>query len=520
MKCDETKPECNRCTSTGRKCDGYVYKERPSPPLEGNLQERVSYVAARSSCSLSCITPTTWNGTMDELRGFDYFRVQTSEDLAYSLDSSLEQLVLQTSHHHEAIKHAAIALGSLGATIRVNSFSSDGGQQSVSLRRHEFACEQYFKAIKLLQKDMGRNSNECVNFALISCFLFIVFEFLQGNDQSAVLHLRSGLNILRQRCLTDLDSGTSAKEQPLIKLHPIQAEISRIFHTIDTQANMWLNLRTSNRESHIPISRPTSRDLVPNSFESVDEACQDLNDIVNRIYNFRRCASKHDSAPTKAHVPPSIYAERDSLLDELDDHRRRLVNYLACRQTFAQHPEDPHRITVLRINRKVTLLMLANYLEPHQLSFDARCQPHFWQVVSLAALILRPETSEIRQRMLGGVCPISHEANSNCWSTRRPRRVFAFFAGLIQPLYYTAIKCPDREAATKAIELLEMEPWREGSWDSAAMAKRAKMRLQEPNRARWNNVFVGGKITAEATDEEGLSIEWPLATDPLITYPA
>ncbi|KAL8925803.1 MAG: hypothetical protein Q9208_003300 [Pyrenodesmia sp. 3 TL-2023] len=465
---------------------------------------------ARRDISLSRLHPTTWVGTIDELRGFDYFRVQTSEDVAYSLNSSLEELVLQTSHHHDAIKHAAIALGVLGETIRINSSCARYPEKSVFYTRHDFACAQYYKAIKLLQEDIGRRDNDSVNIALISCFLFVVFEFLQGNDQSAVIHLRSGLNILRQQGLPSPRANLNAPVKSPAKLHPIQAEISRIFHILDTQATMWLDLRTLNPKSRVAIDSPMSRELVPESFISLDEASQDLDDIINRIYNFRRFASKHDFASTREQVPASIYTERDALLDELEVYRRRLCNYLACRQTFAQSPEDPYRITVLRINRKVTTLMLANYLEPHESTFYAQSQSHFWQIVSLAALILRPESSATRQRVLGSMQPCGAELDTTDARAPRQRKIFAFFAGLIQPLYFTAIKCPNQDTALKAVELLEMEPWREGSWDSAAMAQMARMRMKKPDYTRESDAIAA---------EEVLSVEWPLATDPLITYP-
>lgn len=450
-------------------------------------------------------------GTIDELRGFDYFRVQTSQDVAYSVNSSLEELVLQTSHHHDAIKHAAIALGALGETIRINSSCARYPEKSVFYTRHYFACAQYYKAIKLLQDDIGRRDKDSINFALVSCFLFIVFEFLQGNDQSAVIHLRSGLNILRQQSIPSPHANPNAPVKSSQKLHPIQTEISRIFHILDTQATMWLDVRTLAHKSTVAIGSPMSRELAPESFVSLDEASQDLNDIISRIYNFRRFASKHDFASTREQVPASIYAHREAFLDELDVHRSRLGNYLACRKTFAQRPEDPYRITVLRINRKVTTLMLATYLEPHESTFYAQSQSHFWQIVSLAALILRPESSATRQRLLGSMQHCSTELDTKDARAPRQRKIFAFFAGLIQPLYFTAIKCPNQDTAVKAVELLEMKPWREGSWDSAEMAKIARRRMQQSDST-------GGSDASAA--EEGLSIEWPLATDPLITYPA
>lgn len=49
-KCDETKPACNRCTSTGRRCDGY------GPPVDqpggsSNTVKRATVIASHPSCA-------------------------------------------------------------------------------------------------------------------------------------------------------------------------------------------------------------------------------------------------------------------------------------------------------------------------------------------------------------------------------------------------------------------------------------------------------------------------------------
>ncbi|KAL8726141.1 MAG: hypothetical protein Q9166_006898 [cf. Caloplaca sp. 2 TL-2023] len=521
VKCDEGKPDCQKCKSTGRKCDGYVSKKDNSAPAP----EKEAYAIAKMDQPLKQVSHVVvsplpiaiggWEGTLDELRGFDYFRVRTSKDLAYSLNASLQELVLQKSHRHQAIKHGAIALGSLGETIRINSSSiSLNTSVSPAFVRHEFARSQYYKAIRILQKDIKRGEKEMVEIALISCFLFIVFEFLQGNDQSTVTHLRSGLAIIRKQYFPHADSGPDTKEH--LKLTPMQSEISRIFHILDTQATMWLGLRAFQAEPYVPVKSVDKRfppPITPTSFDSLDDACADLINLISSVYNFRRESSKHDYAASREHVPASVYAQRDALLDELDVHRRQLGKFLA-RQIDAQNLEDPHRITILRINRKVTTMMLATYLEPHEDRFYASCMSHFWQIISLATFILR-QTPEMPRRVVR-VVHKNHKAEDTMYG----RQIFSFFAGLIQPLYFTAIKCREKVTAQKAIYLLEMEPWREGAWDSAAMARIARRKMEELEKKGWYEVKYDD-MSVESTGKVGgeLSNEWPLATDPFITYP-
>ncbi|KAL8709906.1 MAG: hypothetical protein Q9220_005356 [cf. Caloplaca sp. 1 TL-2023] len=526
VKCDEEKPECHKCTSTGRKCDGYASKQEILS-TNSSLEQAIQTIR-QEHLSFPFMTITDWRGSSDEQRGFEYFRVQTSEDLAYSLNNSLEELVLQTSHRYDAIKHGAIALGSLGETIRINSNSTLSEVQTPARRRHEFARAQYYKAISILNQDIAQRDKDMVDFALISCFLFIVFEFLQGNDQSAVTHLRGGLNLLRETYFPKGSPQATRNNDQQVPMSAMQKEIARIFHILDTQATMWLGLRTFHTDFHMPIDNEATRHVTPSTFASLDEACDDLNCIIGRIYNFRRMASKHDFAPSTAEVPASVYAERDQLLDRLDVHRRRLSNYLA-RRTTTQEPEDPHRITVLRINRKVTTMMLATYLEPHEDLYYAQTTSQFWQIVSLATLILRPETPDMHHHLIQAVQSNNAARHHGAFhEAPHERQIFAFFNGLIQPLYFTAIKCRDKSTAVRAIELLEMEPWREGAWDSKAMARIARRKMEELERKGWYDEEALDHRMLKAKEEEdrryvlgeeALSTEWTLATDPPITYP-
>ncbi|KAL8918463.1 MAG: hypothetical protein Q9172_005422 [Xanthocarpia lactea] len=517
VKCDEGKPECHKCKSTGRTCDGYLSKiaVSPSPRLPPEKSKNALVKPVRSTLAPLPISISGWTGTLEELQGFDYFRAQTSQDLAYSLNASLQELVLQNSHRHEAIKHGAIALGSLGETIRINSSSVSFNSLPPAFVKHEFARSQYYKAIQILQRELKRDDKETVEVALISCFLFIVFEFLQGNDQSTITHLRSGLAILRKQYFQNVDSWDAIGNRR--ELSPMQSEIVRIFHILDTQATEWLGLHAFHVNSYIPNDGgPISRYQPPASFDSLDDACGNLINLITRVYHFRRYASKYDHVASVDQIPSSVYAERDSLLDELDVHRRLLGSFLS-RQIDAQNPEDPHRITILRINRKVTTMMLATYLEPDEGPFYAQCMSDFWQIISLAAFILR-HTPETPPRVVR-IVHRNHKAEDAAYG----RNLFSFFAGLIQPLYFTAIKCREKNTAQKAVNLLEVEPWREGAWESSVMAGIARRKMIELEEKGWYDVKYDDKPVEDtgktSLKNTKLSTEWPLATDPFISYP-
>ncbi|KAL9580116.1 MAG: hypothetical protein Q9212_004680 [Teloschistes hypoglaucus] len=354
--------------------------------------------------------------------------------------------------------------------------------------------------MQTLRNDLARNDKDAVNTTLITCFLFIVFEFLQGNDRTAITHLRSGLNILRKQFFPpDAKPDGPSLDKLVGKLDPMQSEIARIFHILDAQATMWMELRTSQATTR--VLKPDDDCTSPPSttfktYSSLAEASKDLNSLVIGVQDFRARTSNVDLTTT---IDPSFYSERDSLLDGLEVHRRRLTTLVASRSTSGDYPEDPQRITILRINRKVITIVLATCLEPNKAVFYAQSMWQFWQIVSLATLILRPETGELRQKVLDAVAEGENgapehlqDSDTTTASNREPIAPSLLepssFDGLIQPLYFTAVKCRDRATAERAVKLLEMDPWREGQWDSAQMAALARRDMEALQLGGWYKV--------------------------------
>ncbi|KAI1106630.1 hypothetical protein F4804DRAFT_347583 [Jackrogersella minutella] len=143
VKCDETKPACTRCTSTGRKCDGYVGAAPPrqrkpttsSPdavaatafsaalPPDPYLARRHelaqdSFAAAcRGSSALRVLRPLAADieGTEQERLFFHQFRRAAEAGLAMHASSLgagfWRRLVPQVGQSDAAVRHALIALG-------------------------------------------------------------------------------------------------------------------------------------------------------------------------------------------------------------------------------------------------------------------------------------------------------------------------------------------------------------------------------------------------------------------------
>ncbi len=216
VKCDETKPVCQRCTKTGRVCDGYSLHLVLSGPKGNEAIHR---------------TFTFPIGSKEERRGFQYFITQTAADLSGFHNSSFWQsLVLQASTSEPALRHAAIAISSLHEEFVNNRLSYGSTTESEG---QVFATKQYSKAIGNLRQSLAAGKYSPVA-ALLSCILFVCFDSLRGYFDSAIVHLHSGLKILQ-----------SLRANPSNETHFIETEIAPLFTRLSLQAVLYFDTRST-----------------------------------------------------------------------------------------------------------------------------------------------------------------------------------------------------------------------------------------------------------------------------------
>lgn len=169
MKCDEAKPCCRKCTSTGRKCDGY-------PELDASIVPSISTSPQGTLARLApSVPPLEFLQSERERHAFHFFRVTTASQLSgFCGDGFWDNLILRASHHQAAIRHAVIALGSLH-----ERFITHNGLVSRCdplLYLDEFAIQQYSLAIKFLFEQFSRQDKPAVDVCLVTCVLFACFE--------------------------------------------------------------------------------------------------------------------------------------------------------------------------------------------------------------------------------------------------------------------------------------------------------------------------------------------------------
>lgn len=240
MKCDERKPACNRCVSTGRTCDGEIGTASVSATRHGPIVPRLD--AARSNIvrasakpsnqvaliSASSETASTlpslqhpvsaWqsisSGLTDyERHGFSHFQILTAPALRMALPSSdWIPVALQASVQHPAVFHAITATGTMarGLTVLIHpSFA-----RPILQEQADEAMRQYQKAIKVLRTyvDAAASSSVDVEPILLACLLCVCFEAFCGRKSAAIEHARLGWEITKSRpASTQMHPNPSAK---------------------------------------------------------------------------------------------------------------------------------------------------------------------------------------------------------------------------------------------------------------------------------------------------------------------
>ncbi|KIW06108.1 hypothetical protein, variant [Verruconis gallopava] len=157
VKCDETRPTCTRCTSTGRKCDGY--------PTAIPTQD-LPLVATRG------LNATGYQA--HEARGLEFFYHVAGPGLAGLFDDDFwTRLILQISHREPAVRHVLMAISSL--------YSHDAPDAS--------PVSHYNAAIQHIVKTTDGA------LAISMAVLFTCVEFMQGNASAALNHCRHAILI-------------------------------------------------------------------------------------------------------------------------------------------------------------------------------------------------------------------------------------------------------------------------------------------------------------------------------------
>lgn len=232
------------------------------------------------------------SGNSDEARSFEFFHRELGPAVfdAFNDLAVVNQLTMQLSLSDTIVKHAVVALGSIGEQRMKD--------KSLSLRtlEHEknlqFAHLQNVKAIQKLRKHLSCSKPQSIELTLVSCFLFIIFDFFYGDDVGSHAHLKAGLKIVHS-CFPvgATGQGTSPKPSPIIQ------DFARIFTVMDLHAAIWLGPPSFQSPPLVDISYGILGEQPIGFFGTLGDACESLNFQLMRVYVYHHSITAYESNP-------------------------------------------------------------------------------------------------------------------------------------------------------------------------------------------------------------------------------
>ncbi|KAF2688618.1 hypothetical protein K458DRAFT_331071 [Lentithecium fluviatile CBS 122367] len=456
VKCDEAKPSCNRCSSTGRKCDGYA-----SPPQPASFPMATSPVTSVSpSHPLSCGR----FASKEEGESFDFFMKYAVRDLCGFFNSPFWQReLLQATHYHPAIRHGVIAVGAMHR--RYASGEDCAAADKVSDKQLTFALEQTNKAIQELTKspEAASVTETQLKTIMTCCILFSTLACLHCEQQEALNHIRCGLKLMKE-----LIGMVMCLEDPFASLysHPVTLKsLRQTFLGLNVQA---LSMMSSTDLAHWEIipayfleNCPTfltpwvSLECTQHYFESL------LSNVLAFIQGTMELPSADSLETTDENVSEFVFAQLQ---------QRFHTGIARLHRTFPDvysRTADADAISVRLICAQVELFLMMT--SPEGVRGDRFDDEGPFEV--LMDLVVRLEELRVRhQEFAGGGFP---------------RPVYSSTHGPSYTLFLVATRAPTLQLRKKAIGILLKNPRRDGLWDGpwAGMIAQEAMTLEE-NAAR------------------------------------
>ncbi|KAK7955829.1 Protein of unknown function DUF3468 [Apiospora aurea] len=473
VKCDEGRPACDRCLSTGRVCDGYGvwggggngFGSRPEGP-------RPCQALLPTHRGLSPISGSQISKAEQDC--FEWFSCKATTKLQGIFCITFwSQLLPQACVNEPAIMHAALALSS----THQKNVVGDVDLSSVATldKSDEFTLVQYSKAIQQLQPHLvaGKGSSATsIRVALIACLVFANLEFLNGRYNIGIAHLHSGLKLLGEFQGYELEC-----DEPVLILRPPREFVDEWIADTLTKLLVQANLHGAHSMPYPRlVMRITSAPLPSFTFHSVTEARQHLDQLINDILylaeDSRRLGAAtfgiSDKASKSSNSERTLVRRQAEILSGLHTWHN---TYKASRSLM--------KSTLSPFTHYGYLLLLSMYYQSHIMASvcltDVTEAEAVYDAHTPSFLAIVQHSSELRHliRYELHYNPLINYTSKISQSTAD--------MGWIPPLYYTALKCRVRRVRLHALRFLGFKPHKEGIWDTelTAAVAREVIRLEE-----------------------------------------
>ncbi|KXT02564.1 hypothetical protein AC578_10649 [Pseudocercospora eumusae] len=420
VKCDEEKPFCKRCTTTGRKCDGYA-QIGESPPARSTYSPEPLSVALVNDVSSDAL----------ERRTFDFFRARTVPACSgYFHDSVWDRLVLQLSHSEPAVRHAVNALGAIHEERSLRRSASRGGID-VSLVKTGFPILQYSKALNQMQ-DLLRAGTASLDVIILCSLLCIHFEALREAFVPAIMHVENAIQLLH----------STGSPLDVRKINP---SLVRAVMRMDLQSTMYLGSRVPG----LPFFTASTDSVLPHTFHDLVQGRDLVNTWTSRIFHFTRTVADSYKFHEAGDIPLEVIAAAHDLEHQFLKLDTLLWEFMH-KPTVKLSIREQHGLGMLRSRVKINRILAATCLYSEASVFD-RYLDTFEEILTICMYIMGSDNADYR------LFSVSLDE------------------GLIHPLFFLACQCREGRIRHQALAHLKKLPVRDGVWHVETTTRTAEM---------------------------------------------
>ncbi|PVI06517.1 hypothetical protein DM02DRAFT_623048 [Periconia macrospinosa] len=500
MQCDEKHPSCKKCTSTGRKCDGYALDNIkqtatvPSP-IYGSATKQafdtlyLNRLMSGGTASVELYDPQPLSdppiigrffpplfpvsAMSDYLpgRAFHYFIHRSAADLTGPLDCSIwQEHVLSVCMKSSALQSAIVALAGFHEkfTISTSQISDEQcwRQYSIAVKNTAHLIE----AASRPRNEFKKSQTVITDELLVACVIFITIELLLGEFDTATRHIVSGFGLFQSYLLQshinsaefpacDHSKPTSCCSfgtlSPMSPLNPCVKSLLAVFSRMDMQLLSFLprryyarHLNEMSQDDHIRYEILQLAQPFP------DEPTAKLYQMIRRIlYWIHYFAMPHKYS---GNHPQELYATQEELLQSL--------NYWKDQYQEGKEPEfhwlstntePPITVAHILLTYHLTILKLSASLCPNESVYASPDSMRtICAILAYAFIILKRRNAELDPIYL---------------PKTQTDHYFSLESSIVEALYYTSTKCRHSLLRKCALGLLKCAG-REGVWDSTVMA--------------------------------------------------
>ncbi|KAK4461504.1 hypothetical protein QBC42DRAFT_203560 [Cladorrhinum samala] len=489
VKCDQSRPSCLKCKSTGRICDGYSEPEIPpafkteldgSRPYYKDMTNSTStaYLPMHHHCDANrpsrlpmsqnlgpfMVLPVTGPAQEEAMSFFEYISIK---DLSgYHIGESWPKTLMHFSQTVPSVRYAAVALALVhrdyldrATTGRLNA-PTDWLPGKAPLL-------YYNRAIQLLlSQPTGANSDtETTAITLVVCYLFTCFDQLTGNYVQAMKHLRGGVELLRSRDnYSVLNKNSTHNVAKTSGIDTLICQVARQIRRLDMQAVLFLVDWTPANIQDTLMAQLPPPDI---AFRSIEQAADHLQVLVAQVMQLRNSLDQQ-MLPTSDEVPPQPSLNVNVVLEQLDQWSNLFDNMMLQRSSSHETDSETYRrlTSLLRLHHTVAWTYLSSSCGPgREMEYD-KFLPQFQKCVGLAREVVAAAEHEVHR--LGSLKP-----------------TFTPEIGILPALYIIGVKCRHPAVRREILSILRRQTVREAVWDSTCTATVVERVIEIEESGRW-----------------------------------